>query len=113
VRTSLYYLSNARDPSSEKRSEHIRRIERNVARADEVITTLTNFARVPEPEVKPFSLEPCVREALGDGALPDGVEVAFDFPTDLPPPGETAARSGSSWETSFATPRMPCPRAAG
>ena len=63
----------------------MRRIERNVARANEVITTLTNFARVPEPEAKPFVVEPCVHEALEDCALPDGVDVAIDFPTDLPP----------------------------
>ncbi|APW60501.1 protoglobin domain-containing protein [Paludisphaera borealis] len=84
VKTSLYYLNSARAASPEKRSEHMRRIERNVGRANEVITALTNFARCPEPEVTPFSAEACVREALDDTAVPGGIEVAFDFLDDLP-----------------------------
>ncbi len=65
VSTSLYYLNGPRVPTPEKRAEHMRRIERNVARANDVITTLTNFARLPRPDAKPFVLESCVREAAG------------------------------------------------
>ena len=52
---------------------------------NDVITTLTNFARFPKPDAKPFVLESCVREALEDCTVPGGVEVALDFPSDLPP----------------------------
>ncbi len=85
MRTSLYYLNNVGSASPEKRAEHMRRIERNVARADEVITTLTNFARVPEPESRSFSVESCVSEVLEENAVPDGIEVIIDIPADLPP----------------------------
>ena len=84
VQTSLYYLNNARPPSPEKWAEHMRRIERGVARANDVITTLSNFARMPVPEPRPFAVEPCVREALDDSTLPAAVEVTLDFPADLP-----------------------------
>ncbi len=84
VQTSLYFLNNARPPTSEKRAEHMRRIERGVNRANDVITTLSNFARVPVPQLKPFDLEPCVRDALDDSSLPPEIEVALDFPVDLP-----------------------------
>ena len=45
VKTSLYFLNNARPPTPEKRAEHMARIERGVERAEDVITTLSNFAR--------------------------------------------------------------------
>ena len=84
VSTSLYYLNGPRVPTPEKLAEHMRRIERNVARANDVITTLTNFARFPKSDAKPFVLESCAREALEDCAVPEGVEAALDFPSDLP-----------------------------
>src|SRR5579883_98880 len=46
VKTSVYYLLNARSPTPEKQAAHLRRIERNVELADGVITTLSNFAKV-------------------------------------------------------------------
>jgi signal transduction histidine kinase len=44
VKTSVYYLLNARNPAPEKKAEHLRRIERHVVLADGVITALSNFA---------------------------------------------------------------------
>ncbi len=51
VKTSVYYLLNARNPTPEKQAEHLRRIERNVELADNVITALSNFAKVPVPDL--------------------------------------------------------------
>ncbi len=50
VKTSVYYLLNARNPTPEKKADHLKRIERNVELADNVITSLSNFARVPVPD---------------------------------------------------------------
>src|SRR5207245_855610 len=69
----------------EKRAEHMRTIERNAARAEEVIATLTDFARAPAPEMKPFADEQCVRKALEDSVVPGRIESVVDFPADLPP----------------------------
>ena len=64
VKTSVYYLLNARNPTPEKQADHLRRIERNVELADNVITALSNFARIPVPDMRPIAIEPMVREAL-------------------------------------------------
>ncbi len=85
VKTSAYFLLNARAPSPEKVNEHLRRIEQNVTRADGIITALSNFARMPVPEMRPFPAERCVREALEANPLPENVKVELDFPPGLPP----------------------------
>src|SRR5205085_9620012 len=69
----------------EKKAEHLRRIERHVILADGVITALSNFARMPVPDLRPFSVAKCVDEALETNPPPDGVAVVRDFPADLPP----------------------------
>ena len=84
IKSSLYFLKTARAPSAEKRAEHMQRIERNAVLAEHVITTLTNFARMPAPELKPWPLQPGIDQALGDSAVPGHIEVEVDCPADLP-----------------------------
>jgi signal transduction histidine kinase len=84
IKSSLYYLKAARAPSPEKRAEHMDRIERNATLAEQVITTLTNFARMPVPEVRPFALRPSLLQALGDWAVPEGIAAEVDCPAELP-----------------------------
>src|SRR5262245_31943794 len=64
VKTSVYYLLNARNPSTEKKAEHLQRIEKHIVLADGVITALSNFAKLPVPNRAPFTVGQCVREAL-------------------------------------------------
>jgi signal transduction histidine kinase len=85
VKTSVYYLANARNPTPQKKEEHLQRIERHVALADNVITALSNFAKLPVPNLRPVPLEACVREALEVNPLPDAVQVTTDFQAPLPP----------------------------
>jgi len=84
VKTSVYYLLNARNPSPEKKTEHLQRIERHVTLADGVITALTNFARMPVPNLKPFPVGQCIQEAVETNPLPDNVQLTMDFPSSLP-----------------------------
>jgi two-component system, NtrC family, sensor kinase len=84
VKTSVYYLLNARNPTDEKRSDHLRRIERNVELADNVITALSNFARVPVPEMRPITVEPMVLEVLEINPPGGQIEVSVDCPDGLP-----------------------------
>jgi signal transduction histidine kinase len=84
VKTSVYYLLNARTPSPEKQADHFRRIERNVELADNVITSLSNFARVPLPNLQPIAVDDLVREALEINPPGDKVAVAVECPPDLP-----------------------------
>jgi signal transduction histidine kinase len=84
VKTSVYYLLNARNAAPEKKAEHLQRIERHVVLADGVITALSNFARLPVPNRAPFAVADCVREALETNPVPDNVRVTLDLPAALP-----------------------------
>jgi signal transduction histidine kinase len=85
VKTSVYYLLNARNPTPEKTADHLRRIERQVELADGVITTLTNFAKMPVPALRPTPVGPCVREALELSPPGESIRVEVDLPATLPP----------------------------
>jgi signal transduction histidine kinase len=85
VKTSVYFLLNARNPSPAKTAEHLERIERHVLAADGVITALSNFARMPLPNLRPVSIAACLQEMLELSLLPDSIRVTVDCPPDLPP----------------------------
>lgn len=84
VKTSVYYLLQARNPTPEKRADHLLRIERNVDRADKVITSLSSFAKMPLPELRPIAIEPLLREALEADPPQDAVAVTVEcLPVEL------------------------------
>ncbi|MGO9469259.1 MAG: sensor histidine kinase [Isosphaeraceae bacterium] len=85
VKTSVYYLLNARNPTPQKNADHLKRIERNVELADNVISSLSSFARLPVPELRPIEVEALVREALEINHPKEGIELEIDCPSELPP----------------------------
>lgn len=85
VKTSVYYLINAKNPTSEKQVEHLKRIERHVTLADGVITALSSFAKMPVPNLQPFPVVQCVQEAVETNPVPENVRVTIDCPSSLPP----------------------------
>lgn len=84
IKTSVYYLLNAKQPTPEKRAEHLERIERQVSVADGVITALNDFARLPIPSLERMALEPCLREIVESTQLPENIVVHIDVPTSVP-----------------------------
>lgn len=84
VKTSAYYLSHARNPTPEKTREHLQRIDRQVTLADGVITTLSDFAKLPTPNLQPFSVTECINEVLQSHPVSEVFQVAFDCPPSLP-----------------------------
>ncbi len=84
VKTSVYFLLNARNASPAKTAEHLARIERHVLVADGVITALSNFAKLPVPNLRPVPLADILRAALEINPLPDTVKPSLDLPPDLP-----------------------------
>jgi signal transduction histidine kinase len=84
IKTSAYYLLNARSASPEKTAEHLQRIGQHVTVADDAITALSNFAKMPLPTPSPFSVAGCVREVLETARLPNNVRVELDFVPSLP-----------------------------
>jgi signal transduction histidine kinase len=84
VKTSVYYLSNARHRTPEKEAEHLRRIERNVELADKVISALSSFARMPVPNLRPIMVDALIREAFEVNPPRDGIELAVGALQGLP-----------------------------
>ena len=84
VKTSVYFLLNAKNPTPEKIAEHLHRIQRQVDVADSVTTALSDFAKQPMPQFQPFSFDTCLREALEISALPESIHVSIDIPANLP-----------------------------
>jgi two-component system, NtrC family, sensor kinase len=84
IQTSVYYLLNAAHPTPEKNVHHLKRIERNVAVAHNVITSLTSFAMVPLLAPLPIAIGRLVRETLESNPLGDGIDVTVDLPVGLP-----------------------------
>lgn len=84
VKTSVYYLLNARNATPEKKAEHLRRIERHVELADNVISSLSSFAKMPVPELRPTAVSPLVHEALEINPPGDPITVTVECPPDLP-----------------------------
>jgi signal transduction histidine kinase len=84
VKTSVYYLLNARQPTAAKTAEHLQRIEKHVMLADGVITAMSSFAKMPVPNLRPFAVESCLREVVENNPLPASVQVVYGFPPALP-----------------------------
>jgi|SRR5579864_284944 len=84
VKTSVFYLLNARNPTPEKRAEHLKRIERHVDLADGVITALSSFAKMPVPSLNPIRIDDVVQEALEADPVSDEVDLKLELPRTLP-----------------------------
>lgn len=84
IKTSVYFLLNARTLTPEKRAEHLQRIERHVLLADGVITALSDFARMPAPTFKPVAVRRVVEDAIEVNPLPESIRVVCDWPPELP-----------------------------
>jgi signal transduction histidine kinase len=84
MRTSIYYLNNARNPTAEKRTEHLKRIEQQILLADGVITALSRFAKLPVPDLRPFDVLACVHEAFDAHPLPDNVQKSVNGVAPVP-----------------------------
>jgi signal transduction histidine kinase len=91
IKTSVYYLLNARHPTAEKTAEHLNRIHKQVGLADGVITALSSFARLPLPNLEPFDLKTMIEEALEICSLPPSINVTLSIePNDSRPLGDPA-----------------------
>lgn len=84
VKTSVYYILNARNAAPEKVRAHLERIERQVGVADRVITALNDFARLPVPELERVDVESCLKEVLEVTTMPGNVSVKWSI--SIPPP---------------------------
>lgn len=85
IKTSVYFLLNAKSPTPDKVNAHLERINRQVGLADGVITALNNFARLPVPEMEAFRVADFLHSLLETATIPERVKAAIDCPVDMPP----------------------------
>jgi two-component system sensor kinase FixL len=84
VKTSAYYLLNAKNATEEKVREHLERIDRQVSMIDNVVTALSDVAKLPEANLKPTDLRPIIEATIRSIKIPSNVETAIELPNDLP-----------------------------
>ena len=85
VKTSVYYLLNAKNATPEKIADHLHRIERQVDLSEQVVAALSSIAKLPIPDMKAVIVKDWVEESLKAETLPAGVEVTVACPASLPP----------------------------
>lgn len=78
IKTSVYYLLNARQPTPEKQREHLARIDRQVELSDRVITTLSDFARMPQPKLEWLDLQDFMVQVVTANPIPQSVKVSVE-----------------------------------
>ena len=83
MRTSVYFLRNAKNATPDKIAEHLQRIERQVAASDSVISALSEFAKLPSPNLQPMSVFDCLKTSAPLDSWPENVELIFNIPPDL------------------------------
>lgn len=64
VKTSVYFLTHAKNVNDQKRQEHLERIDRQVALINDVVTTLADFARSPGSKPGPCVLAELLPETI-------------------------------------------------
>ena len=84
VKSSAYYLLNAKNPSPEKTKEHLDRIDRQVTIIDNVVTALSDVARLPDAQLKPVIIVTHLRAIVSSVSLPASVELVWQLPDELP-----------------------------
>jgi signal transduction histidine kinase len=85
IRTSVFYLQNARDLAPVKLTEHLERIGRQAIVAGEVITGLSDFAKLELPSSDSVAVAQLVADVLAARELPANVTVALEGIETCPP----------------------------
>ena len=84
IKTAAYYLLNADQVEEEKQKECLNRIDRQVSTIANVVTALSDVARLPEARLIQLSVHEIIQAALQEVTLPPEVSVQLDLPADLP-----------------------------
>lgn len=84
VKTSAYYLLNAKSATPEKVREHLERIDRQVTMIDNVVTALSDVAKLPEAELQPAEVDRMLKSVVSTMDFPNNVGVKVSVPNALP-----------------------------
>ena len=79
VKTSVYYLQNVRAASSEKVTEHLQRIERQVNLASDAISAISEFAKIGTPDWITLKLSDHLTDWVDNHCFNPDVRVELDL----------------------------------
>ncbi len=83
IKTSIYFLRNAKELAPEKHNVHLDRIDRQATLADDVITALHDFARLPEPVFQPITARSLCEKVIDSLTFPGSIRVTIECPDGL------------------------------
>jgi signal transduction histidine kinase len=83
IKTSIYFLRNAKSPAPEKVAAHLERIDRQATLADNVITALHDFARLPEPIVQDVPPRRLFESIVDSLSISSNVQVSIECSGEL------------------------------
>ena len=84
VKTSVYYLVHAKNPTEEKIGEHLERIDRQVTMIDHVVTALSDVARLPDPKPANCDIRELITNVVKSTSLPPDIRVDIQLDDALP-----------------------------
>ena len=85
ISNTAYFLNmKLKDIADEKVNRHLAILDKEVKRANRLITDLLEFARVPMPTLKECDVNQIVEEALSSVDIPPNVELKKELKGDLP-----------------------------
>ena len=84
VRTSVFFLKNAKNASAQKKEEHLDRIQRQVIIANDVITALSDFAKLPLPASEPVPVRALLAELVSGMELPKSISTTIVCDDQMP-----------------------------
>lgn len=85
VKTSVYYLQHVGHRTPEKTAEHLGRIDRQVGVANSVISALSDYAKLPTPNLQCVRVREWIGGLLKTHPIPPEIEMSVDCPETLPP----------------------------
>ncbi len=84
IKTSAYYLLNAKNITDEKVREHLERIDRQVNFIDNVVTALSDVAKLPDARLFGTNVNSVINSAMESIQLSDDIDFEMDLEADLP-----------------------------
>lgn len=85
VKTSAYFLLNAKTPTTEKVREHLQRIDRQVSMIDNVVTALSDVAKLPEADLELVDVASLIKKLVQGIQFSGHVKVECQLPIETPP----------------------------
>jgi two-component system cell cycle sensor histidine kinase/response regulator CckA len=84
ITAAAYYLGLALEPSDPEAKEALEILEREVATAESIISSLLDFARVKPPARQEVEIAAVVQKALARTIVPDDVEIVTQLDGSVP-----------------------------